>query len=300
MKIDKIIFSTSESFSVFWNINAKIWKTKFNIEPVCLLFGKKDNTDVSEEYGKVIEVPVMEQYPLLIQITWSKFYWPTLDPESTYLIGDIDQFPLSTFWFTEKIKDVPDNNYAHLDADGITQLNGTKYTWTGRSLSKSNMPDLGCPTNMPGHYHCAKGSVMKTGLEIDGTFQEEIDHIVKSGLYNNSRSFRECDPIEQHNLWCAEELRSTKALRRQIANKRISFSPFSLRHGIDRVSGDRLDKSMYDQGVGEYRYDEDLLKTGKYADLHCVRPFAHFLDEIECKRRWDATYKILKLANMLD
>jgi hypothetical protein len=33
--------------------------------------------------------------PLLIQITWSKFYWPTLEPDATWLIGDIDLLPLS-------------------------------------------------------------------------------------------------------------------------------------------------------------------------------------------------------------
>ena len=61
MKIDKIIFSTSERFSVFWNLNSKLWKTKVGIDPVCLLFGDRRNTDVTEEYGRVIEVPIMQQ-----------------------------------------------------------------------------------------------------------------------------------------------------------------------------------------------------------------------------------------------
>jgi hypothetical protein len=300
MKIDKIIFSTSESFSIFWNMNAKVWKTKFGIEPVCLLFGKKENTDMSEEYGQVIEMPIMEEWPLLIQITWSKFFHPTTEPDKTWLIGDIDQLPLSKHWFTTNIESVPDDHYVHLDADGITQLNGTKYTWCGRELNRQSCRDLGCPTNMPGHYHCARGDVMKTGLEITRCWRDEIIEIVTSGRYNNSRAYRECDPIEQHNLWCAEELRSTKALRNQICNHGLKYSPFHLAHGIGRIDGDRLDKCQYDQDKGEYVCDLERLTTGKYVDLHCVRPFAHYLPEVECQRRLKATENALRLAKMLD
>jgi hypothetical protein len=56
IKIDKVIFSTSERFSVFWNLNSRIWKTKLGVEPVCLLFGDRSNTNMSEEFGKIIEV----------------------------------------------------------------------------------------------------------------------------------------------------------------------------------------------------------------------------------------------------
>ena len=49
MKIDKVIFTTSVEYSDFWNINSKIFKTKLGIEPVCLLFGERSKTDVTEE-----------------------------------------------------------------------------------------------------------------------------------------------------------------------------------------------------------------------------------------------------------
>ena len=42
MKIDKVIFSTSDQYSPFWNIQSKIYKEALGIEPVCLLFGKKE------------------------------------------------------------------------------------------------------------------------------------------------------------------------------------------------------------------------------------------------------------------
>lgn len=299
MKIDKVIFSTSERFSCFWNLVSRVYRTKLDIEPVCLLLGDRRKTNVTEEFGKVIEVPIRPDKPLLIQITWSKFFWPTLEPDTTWLIGDIDLLPLCTHWFTTNIADVPDHHYVHLDADGITQLNGTPWTWCGRDLIQCGMMDFGCPTNMPGHYHCGKGSTLKRGLEIVDGFEEELNHIIGSGKYNNVRAYRECDPIDQANLWCAEELRSTAALRRQIAARTIDFTPFSLRHGIDRIDGDRLDKCMYDMQRGIYHYDHERLSTGKYADLHCIRPFSDICDPVEQARRWRATEDVLSVAGML-
>src|SRR5208283_1681548 len=162
MKIDKVIFSTSETFSIFWNLNSKLYKTKLGIEPVCLLFGNRNKTNMSEEFGKVIEVPIIPDLPLLIQITWSKFYWPILEPDVTWLVGDIDLLPLGTHWFTTRIADVPEDNYLHLDANGIVQLSRVPCNWTSPTLTKENLPDYGCPTNLPGHYHCAKGKILKT------------------------------------------------------------------------------------------------------------------------------------------
>ncbi len=299
MKIDKVYFSSSETFSVFWNLNSKVY-SRLGIEPVCLLFGKKANTNMNEDYGKVIEMPIIKDIPLLIQITWSKFHWATLEPEVTSLIGDIDLMPLSRYRFIDDIKDVPEDTYVHLDADGITQLSRVEHTWTGRELNENNMADFGCPSNMPGHYHCAKGKIMKIALEEHrGSFENELKYIVNSGKYNNTRGYREEDPIDQCNLWCAEELRSTRAIRRQIAQKNINFKGFFLKHGIDRTDGDRLDK-MYNPEKGECGYDLERLVSGKYADIHCIRPFSHCVSKEECDKMWSAIEKVLKLAKMID
>jgi hypothetical protein len=299
MKIDKVIFSTSETFSVFWNLNSRLYKTKLGIEPVCLLFGDRTKTNMSEEFGQVIEMPILPDLPLLIQITWSKFHWPVHEPETTWLIGDIDLLPIGRRWFTTQLAEVPEDNYVHLDADGIVQLSRVPYSWTQPNLRPENLVDLGCPTNLPGHYHCARGKTFQIGLEQDRPFEDELRHIVTSGLYNNSRSFRESDPIEQHNLWCAEELRSSKALRRSIFSGKVKFTGFSLQHGIGRITGDRIDRTMYDAVLNAYQYDPEKLKRGDYVDLHCVRPFAHYLDAATCQRQWEATENLLQAAGML-
>ena len=301
MKIDKIIFSTSERFSVFWNINSKIWNS-FGVEPVCLLFGDRKNTDMTEEFGEIIEMPILENIPLIIQITWSKFYWPIYEPEKTYMIGDIDLLPLQYKYFYNNILDLPDDNYVHLDCDAIAQLAGHGRSWIG-ATSSNLLPDWGHETNLPAHYHCAKGKIFKEALEQNGTFEQELIHIVDSKLYNNTRAYRESDPIDQHDLWCSEEHRSTKAIRRSIKNNKIKFTGFSLKNGIKahfdgHENVDTIDKSMYDENTKNYLYDHDRLVSQKYVDLHCIRPFSHVGEE-ERKNRWEANLKILNLAGTL-
>lgn len=300
MKIDKIIFSSSEPFSVFWNLNAKIWKTKLGIEPVCLFFGDRNKVDMSEEHGKVIEMPIMSQWPLLIQITWSKFFYTTTEPDTTWLLGDMDMYPLATDWLTTNIASYPDDRYLHLDADAITQLNGTQYTWANKVITPENQKDLGHDINLPAQYHCAKGSVMKKALKIENSFEESIRHIVESKRYNGTRSFRECDPIEQHNLWCAEELRSTRFLRNSIFEGLVNFTGLFLKSGVGSTDGDHVHFSMYNEDIGAYVINEERLANGQYKNLHAVRPFSHYLDEATCKRRTLATENILRKAGMLD
>jgi hypothetical protein len=300
VKIDKVIFATSEVFAPFWNLNAQVYKTKLGIEPVCLFFGDRSKVDLSEEHGQVIEMPIIPHLPLLIQITWSKFYWPIHEPDATWLVGDIDLIPLQRAWFIDRIADIPDDHYVHLDADGIAQLSGTPFNWANKELNSSNLIDKGHATNLPGHYHVGKGSTLKMGLEQNGSLEAELTHIVRDGQYNGTRAHREDDPIEQHNLWCAEELRSTRAIRRSIIAGKINFRGLSIRHGISRSDGERVDRTIYDQATGAYALDPERLASGKYVDLHCVRPFRHFLDETESQRRWEASKKVLRATGMLD
>ena len=197
------------------------------------------------------------------------------------------------------IAEVPDDYYVHLDADGITQLNGTQFTWANKTITRQNQQDRGHDTNLPAQYHCGKGSLMKHALNITGTFEQEIDHIVKSGKYNGTRGFRPEDPIEQHNLWCAEELRSTRAIRQNCHDGRLKFKGYWLASGL-RPNGDHIHKDLYDDNLGEYTHvDYERLKNGGYKNLHCVRPFNYFGAD-SCEKRWKATIKLLKGSGMLD
>lgn len=294
MKINKALFATSKEFSVFWNLNSKIYRTKLNIEPVCLLYGKKSDTDMTEDYGQVVEMPTLPGFPLLIQITWSKFFWPMQEPDTTWLIGDIDLMPLQRAWFTSNLESIAPDNYVHLDANGITQLSGSGYAWVGPQAGKAPAV-LQHETNMPGHYHVAKGHTFTALRTGPTTFEEELRHIC-NGRYGNTRGFRESDPIDQANLWCAEEARSTELVRHAIQRHAIEFTGFSLRHGIQRATGDRIDRStLKDEATNavvstDYAYDPQRLQRGEYVDLHCARPFKTFLPQ---------TLNVLNLSGML-
>ena len=65
------------------------------IEPICLLWGRKENTNMHEKYGKIREMEFIPYIPKVIQITWSKFHFVREEPETTWLIGDIDQIALT-------------------------------------------------------------------------------------------------------------------------------------------------------------------------------------------------------------
>jgi len=293
VKIDKAVFAASTEFSVCWNLVSKLYRVKLGIEPVCLLFGQ--NPGLSTEYGSVIEMPVKPQWPALVQITWSKFYHVLSEPETTWMVGDIDLMPLQQDWFVKKLEAVPDDHYVHLDADGITQLSGTPYTWTGRGeLHQGNMPTtVQHETNLPGHYHVGKGATFQRLRTASTTFDDEVQHIV-SHHYGSTRSFRASDPIEQCNLWCAEEKRSTELVREAIRQNRIRFTGFSMRHGIGQSNGDRIDRSTLrdesdgiedtdawraEHSVKDYAYDLGRLQRGEYVDLHCARPFTFFMPQ---------------------
>jgi hypothetical protein len=121
---------------------------------------------MSEEHGQVIEVPVNPE----LSTPYSDHLVEVFLRQQGHGQDHADRrhrlIPTLAILVHGANRGRAGRHYVHLDADGITQLNGTPYTWAGRVLSPASMPDLGCPTNMPGHYHLAKGSTYTVGLEM--------------------------------------------------------------------------------------------------------------------------------------
>lgn len=284
MKIDKVLFSTSVEYSDFWNIISKVYKVKLGIEPVCLLFGKKENTNVTEEFGKVIEMPILPQYNRLLQVTWSKFYYPIFEPDTTWMIGDIDMIPLQTQWFTENIKDIPDDHYAHLNTGSCCQgASRDLHDW----WHVGGTVDGGC--DLPGQYHTAKGYTFKKALEHTCSFEEELQYIINSKRYGLGA--RGSPDPKWHNpevyYWCAEEHRSTELIRKNIKNNTIKFygTIYNTHNNTQRV-----DRGAYDYKLNDYFYDKDKLAKNEFVDVHCMRPYSKFETQ---------TNNLLKIANMI-
>lgn len=254
MKIDKIVFSASEQFSPFWNLQAEVW-SNMGIKPILLLWGKKENTNVSDHHGEVIECGFDTSLPEVLQITLSKFYFPITDPDSTWMVGDIDLFPLQTKYYCD-LGDVVFGNktYYHIDAPGMDPL---KEPWTVGVKGHGNK-------RLYGHSHIAKGSLMNHLYVNNRPFFDVVKFVVESDIYGNRSQYSE--RIHQYH-WCAEEDYTTQLLNQNFLNNNIDVhikTPEN--HGL-RISRNRFNFSGYE-------YDSELLRNQGYIDIHCHRPFS--------------------------
>jgi len=270
MKIQKAIFSTSEEYSDFWNLQSQILKEKFNIDPICILYGDVKKTNMSDKYGDIIEKKFDQSLPKVLQITWSKFFYPSLEEDTTWFLGDIDMFFLQKAWITDSISNVSDDYYLHMNCEGC----GAKRWSDGGDL--------------PAHYHIAKGSLFTQVYNRMSSIEEEVKFIVdqqKYGLGFNlwkGNSFLNQDQY----YWCAEENYSSELIRNKILNHNLKFKGFSY---MDSPCGNghRIDRASFN---GDYQYDLNRLKNNEYIDIHCMRPFEPYKNQL---------IKILKHSNMI-
>lgn len=279
MKIDSIIFSSSEAFAPFWNIQSRVWKTKFGIEPICLFFGGNKSV-MSEDFGKVYSFSLYQYLPPVLQITCSKFLafslLPDLDTSKTYMIGDLDTIPLQTKWFTSQIQDIPDNDYVHLQTSNFNKNSLIK------NGSKAEYPGPGS-YDLCGYYHVAKGYVFDTLFRLF-TFENTVNYIVSSNRYG----LRIKIPNENiHNMgdihdayWCAEESYTSERLRKAILEKKIVFHNFDFVDSPVKTYIDRDSQRYCNDGGGwkgnDYIYDKEKLMMGDYVDVHCRRPYKEY------------------------
>jgi hypothetical protein len=282
MKIDKVLFSCSASpeYSPFWNIQAKIFATKLGIQPICLLYGKKSEVNMSEEHGQVIEVEHDPSLPWALQLVWSKFDYPTREPDTTWLIGDIDLVPLQRAHFIDKIAGLSDDALVHLNAGGISQPRVGCADGFLRYGSQRKVKDAGGRggTDIPGHYHVGKGKRFEVFTE-GRAFLDQIRHIVEGDRYgmgvmdNYPKEKRQTDPYWYY--WCAEENYSSERIERAIAAGALNFIPvyYNNNNGTDRVNRDEFRT--------DYSYDHARAAAQGYVDVHCARPYAKQAEQLD-------------------
>ena len=299
MKINKIIFACScnssssekpNEYNGFWNIQSKLWKVGLGIEPVCLLFGKKEKTNMTEEFGKIIEMDIIPDIPLTVQLTWSKFDYPTREPDTTWIMGDIDMLPLQSNHFIRNIEDVPDDHFAHLNAGGNCNNRNT-FLEQGSQIhcgfGKSGYPGA----DLPGHYWVGKGKRFEIFTE-NKSFLEQVTHISKSYKYGLGAKMG--TPIERAKTqslanvnsyyWCSEEMRSSELMWDAIRNKSVKYSPFFY------SSDQRIDRTFWMEDKKDYLYSHENLANKKIVDIHCMRPY---------EKQKDACEKIIETSKIL-
>ena len=270
MKIDKILFSLSDhpDYQGFWELQSKIWKENIGIEPVCLFFAKDNNGyRPSTEHGTVIDFDIDPSVPWSLQLTMSKFHHPSTEPDTTWLIGDVDMLPLQTAYFTSHLADIGDDTFAHLNAGGIACSRfGDQAVFSNRG------PHINGGCDLPGHYHVGKGRTFESVIGRGHTLREIVTEIVEADVHGMGPiakgEGRQPETDDYWYYWCGEESRTSELIYDAIRNNGLQFSPsyYNNSHNVGRI-----DRAYYTpEGYHENR---DMLRSGAFVDIHCARPF---------------------------
>lgn len=209
MKIHKVIMSSDDNpvYLDFWEIVSGIWKEIFEIQPVLLYFGNKNP---STKYGEVILFP-KDNYSVPLKTLWSRYWFPQNEPETIFMISDIDMIPLSKYYFIDQLMEIDDDKYVHL---------------------------VGNHRPLPSCYHIAKGKNFSKVLNLPQKFEDTLDMIIKTnigGAYNIPFS----ENIE--NQWGSDEIYATNKIEFEMSRQTDKFIM------IDRnLNKNRLDRMNWE------------------------------------------------------
>jgi hypothetical protein len=258
MKIDKVIFTIDDNphYKGFWSSVSKHYKQRIGINPTLIIIGDKSKIDI-ESYdisnGEVIIMQQIENIPTIIQALIGKFYFTKLDIESTWLIGDLDLYPLQQFHFKSRIQNINENSYVH--------LNPYAYGFNWRLSVKG----------LAGYFHVAKGKIFEQELKfVNKTFEDVCLEIYNSnkygikfhGMFGNNENKKASADWE---WFCCEEMYTGELLK--TSNNLIELPPIGGTYP-------RIDRS-------NMIYDIKLLENGGYIDFHAPRPYEEYSDIIE-------------------
>ena len=269
MKIDKVIWSSSVEYSDFWNINSYLHKKYLDMDCVLILYGKKSDCNLSEEYGTVIEADYLPHLPKMVQLVMSKFYYPKYEPDTTWLIGDIDQLPLQREHFIDNLEEIPDDHYVHLAEDAITSLNKVptnswRFCVDGTKWSERTRKGF-----LTAHYHAAKGSTFAKALDLDSSFSSHIKSLMEM-YYEQPFEYQLISHENDSVLWAFEEQYTTSLIRKNIPIDK--FTGFNRPHGCDNPESRKVDRG---NGCASDKNRPEL-----YVDFHCPRPYKKHRNEI--------------------
>ena len=256
MKIQKVIFTIDDNphYKSFWKSISKHFKTRLNFDSKLFVIGGNPETnDYSTEYGEVEIIEKVGGVPTIIQALIGKFYFTNTELETTWLIGDLDLYPLQQFHFNENIKNINDDKYVHLNpyAYGVNWRNGNE--------------------GLAGYFHVAKGKIFENELGFtDKTFKDvcfEIFNSTKWGImFHDIPGGNENKQASNDWGWfCCEEMYTGEKLRN--CEVLVELPPTD-------ISYPRIDRSSM-------LYNEELLKNNYYIDFHAPRPYENHAEIIE-------------------
>ena len=231
---------------------------------------------MNDTYGEIIEKKYSPNLIKSFQMTWSKFYHTQIEPETTWLIGDMDLVPLQSAWFTSKIEDLSDDVYTHLAYGEIPKsCNEDLKLFEKRGGYVNGGMDLAA------YYHAAKGKIFTRALGLDECgFDEQINRVVEDGRFGlgptNGLTPEQTImqypyiPIPRDELyyWVADENYSSYRIYNAHKEGLLQFVSHITPRGRPH---DRLDRASMSQGY--YLCNSSQVKNNGYIDIHCDRPY---------------------------
>ena len=244
MKIKYAIMSSDSNplYLDFWPIVSKIWKEIFDITPVLYYIDHNQEKDIDETYGKVIKMTPVDNIPIYLQCLWVRYWSFTQYTDDVCIISDIDMLPLSKKFFIEKVKDIEENKYVHLNP--CYETYGT----------------------LPSCYHVSKGSLFQKILDLPSSWEESIKNLHSLNLGRNPGGH-----LEGKTQWFADEKFSSDKifLYKKNNDDEVIFLPRE-----NGQNGFRIDRI-------NWRYQPELVKEGYYFDSHSIRPYSTYKNHID-------------------
>ena len=111
-KIDRVIVATNSNplYAQFWPIVARFWKDVVGVQPT-LAFIEDGPADLDETLGDVVRFKPIPGVSPGVQAQAMRLLLPTLFPEEGCILSDIDMIPLQKEYFTELVKDAPQDAF---------------------------------------------------------------------------------------------------------------------------------------------------------------------------------------------
>jgi hypothetical protein len=256
MKIEKVIFTIDDNphYKGFWSSISNHFKNRMGMTPVLFIIGDKvDLSTYDSSNGEIVFIKKLHNIPTIIQALIGKFYFTKTEPETTWLIGDLDLYPLQQYHFKDEISEIDDNAYVHL----------FPYAYGKDWRNKIN--------GLAGYFHVAKGRVFESELNFVGkTFEDVCNEIYKSnkwGIQFNGISSNKANQQASSDFgwFCCEEMYTGNILKD--SKILIELQPKD-------ASYPRIDRS-------NMIYDVKKLESGGYIDFHTPRPYESHSELIE-------------------
>jgi hypothetical protein len=270
MKIEKVIFTIDDNphYKGFWSSISKHYKQKFRITPKLFIIGNNvDITTYDTDNGEIEVVKPLEGIPTIIQALIGKFYFTKTEPDTTWMIGDLDLYPLQYYHFIENIKHIANDSYIHLCPHAYGK------NWRDK------------PEGLAGYFHVAKGKIFEEELLMNDFYTVclGIYKANKYGIkfYGISAPNESKQATNEWGWFGCEEMYTGNLLRK---SKIIELPPPEYNR-IDRnnmfisTTHRPIRKSKRAKNtivISDINYKIEDIKLGKYIDFHAPRPYENY------------------------